>query len=1063
MRRTIRQAILVVFAALFSLSALAQTAQFSGRVTDPQGKVVAGASVRIFNQATGVERNVKTNGDGLYVAPFLQPGTFQVYVQSPGFSTVTSDLLTVTVGQALVFDVQLKVGDTGQQVTVTASDQEIDTTDGTVSTVIDRQFVENLPLNGRSFQSLLYMTPGVNLNVGSAVQGEGDGTNGQFVVNGQRGDANYWTVDGVSGNLGYSPGSPGDGAAGAQGGTNLLGSTSALVSVDALQEFRIETSTYAPEFGRTMGGQISIQTRAGTNQFHGTVFDFLRNTDLDSKDWFANYFGLAKSAEIQNDFGGVVGGPILRNKTFFFFSYEGLRLLQPFTQLAIVPDLASRQQAVPQMQPYFNMYPLPTGPDATPGSGLAPESATFSNPASANTYSLRIDHQLFRDLNLFARYSHAPSYQTVRGNGIPSNDVQYNTAITKAGTVGATWTLSPQIVNDARYNYSVGGGTNRADTDSYGGGTPFPGNLYPSPFTNANASVYFGAWFEPDMTVAEGFGSANYIHQNNMVDALSVQRGAHGLKFGVDYRRLTSHFGQSPYQYEPVPVNFTNLLNGTFPFLVVHNYVQGIYLFQNLGVFAQDTWRVNPRLNLTYGLRWDVDFRPSVVRGYPIPALTGFNFADLSNLALGPAGRPAYNTHYGNIAPRIGGAYRVSTNPDWGLVLRGGFGVFYGLDSTEVVNVTALDAGMYPFAGVNVLQNIAFPTSPSDPAVALPAVVPANAQNGNELFGVDPNLNQPYSLQWNAAIEQSLGRAQSLTVSYVGAADSRLVRIEEAVQPTPDFAYAYLLGQGSKSSYHALQVEFQRRLSHGLQALVSYTWSHSIDDGSYGNYYSGSLANSNQNHGDSDFDIRNAFTAALTYQPPALRSNFLTRALTSGWSTDDIVQIRSGPPVDIVDNNVNEYGGNTTTVFRPDIVPGVPQYLKGAQCKAVFAGVGSCPGSRALNPASFMDPPNNGGNPTRQGNLGRNARRALGLMQWDFSAHRDFPIFERVKLQFRGELFNILNHPNFGPFNNAFETGNSYFGESTSMLNQYLGSTGQNQLYTPGGSRSGELALKLMF
>jgi Carboxypeptidase regulatory-like domain len=898
MHRSVRYVILALFVGLVSIAAFAQNAQFSGRVTDPQGKVVAGASIRIFNQATGVERNIKTNSNGLYVAPFVQPGMYQIYVQAPGFTTLSSEPVTITIGQDLIFDAQLKVGDTAQQVVVSASDNEVDTTDGSVSTLIDREFVENLPLNGRSFQPLLLMTPGVNLNAGGGMTGEGEGTDGQFVVNGQRADSNYWMVDGVSANLGYSPGSPGSGAAGTEGSSNLLGGTSAMVSVDALQEFRIETSTYAPEFGRTMGGQIAIQTRSGTNQFHGTVFDFLRNTDLDAKDWFANYYGLKKSAEIQNDFGGVVGGPILSNKTFFFLSLEGLRLLQPYTVVATVPDLATRENAVPAMQPYLKMYPLPTSNvDSPAGSGLSPYTATISNPSTANAYSLRIDHQLMGDLNLFARYSHAPSRQTLRQ--APPNQISHNEGITKTATVGATWTLSPQLVNDTRFNYSVAGGTGSFTTDSFGGGTPFPGNLFPSPFTNQTATICFCNWTGTGTSVTEGVFASQHIHQNNLVNTLSVQRGPHSLKFGADYRRLTPTFGQSPYQAEPIFLSENSLLTGVADYNVIHNYVQGTYLLQNLGVFAQDTWRANSRLSLTYGLRWDVDFQAGVIKGYPLPALTGFSLNDLSNLGLAPAGTPAYNTHYGNIAPRIGGAYRLLTDPDWGLVFRGGFGVFYGLDSTEVVNVTALDSGMYPFAGVRLLMNYPFPTSPSDPQVSLPDVVPANVENQNTLFGVDPNLNQPYSLQWNAALEQSLGKAQSVSLTYVGASDRRLLEVENINAPNPNFNSAYLEAGVGSLNYNAMQVQFRRQMTHGLQVLLSYSWSHSIDDGSYGNYYNGGLGSIRANRGDSDYDIRNAFTTAMSYQPPALNHNFFTRAITSHWSTDNIVQVRSGPPIDV--------------------------------------------------------------------------------------------------------------------------------------------------------------------
>jgi hypothetical protein len=310
-----------------------------------------------------------------------------------------------------------------------------------------------------------------------------------------------------------------------------------------------------------------------------------------------------------------------------------------------------------------------------------------------------------------------------------------------------------------------------------------------------------------------------------------------------------------------------------------------------------------------------------------------------------------------------------------------------------------------------------------------------------------------------------LGSAQSLALSYVGASNKRLLSTEFITNPNPNFASANLVGNAGTSNYQALQARFQRRLTNGLQALVSYTWSHSIDTGSYGAYQNGSFANINANRGDSDYDVRNAFSGSVTYEIPPVKTNVFTRALTSGWSTDNIVQIHSGPPDDIFDfigGNYTAVSSTNAAVFiRPDVIPGQPLYLHGSQY----------PGKKALNPAAFTNPPLNpsSGLPVRQGDLGRNVLRSLGLTEWDFAAHREFNFSERIKLQFRAELFNVLNHPNFGPFNNSFENnnGNMFFGQATEMLNQYLGTNpvvgGQNALYTLGGPRSGQLALKLTF
>lgn len=280
--------------------------------------------------------------------------------------------------------------------------------------------------------------------------------------------------------------------------------------------------------------------------------------------------------------------------------------------------------------------------------------------------------------------------------------------------------------------------------------------------------------------------------------------------------------------------------------------------------------------------------------------------------------------------------------------------------------------------------------------------------------------------------------------------------------PNPNFAATTLVANAGNSDYNALQLQFQRRLASGLQALASYSWSHSVDIGSYGNYANGSFATINSNRGDSDFDIRNTFSLAFTYNVPNIGRNAFTKAIIGGWSTQNIIQVRSAPPVDVIDKAFTALTSTNSAIqIRPDLVSGQPLYLHGSQY----------PGGKALNPNAFVNPPGNPttGLPLRQGDLGRNALRAFGLTQWDIAVHRDFPIHESVNLQFRAELFNVLNHPNFGAYNSAFGTGDPYFGQATRMLGQSLmgqglqGGGAFNSLYQLGGPRSVQLALKLVF
>src|SRR5713226_3669124 len=284
-------------------------AAVSGLVTDPQGRAVVNTAIVLTNVNTGVAYQTKTNGEGIYRVNGLQPGIYRANVSKDGFKSIVKADIEFHVQDQLSINFALQLGSVMETITVEAGAPLVNTTDAAVSTVVDRQFAENIPLNGRSFQSLIQLTPGVVLTANNGFD------TGQFSVNGQRANANYWMVDGVSANIGISASpSPGSGIAGTLGSTSVLGGTNSLVSVDALQEFRIQTSTYAPEFGRTPGGQISIVTRSGTNQFHGTAFDYLRNDFLDANDWFANNTDLPKPQERQNDFGGTFSGPILKDK-----------------------------------------------------------------------------------------------------------------------------------------------------------------------------------------------------------------------------------------------------------------------------------------------------------------------------------------------------------------------------------------------------------------------------------------------------------------------------------------------------------------------------------------------------------------------------------------------------------------------------------------------------------------------------------------------------------------------------------------------------------------------------
>ncbi|HKO60747.1 MAG TPA: TonB-dependent receptor, partial [Pyrinomonadaceae bacterium] len=677
---------------------------------------------------------------------------------------------------------------------------------------INQTFVENIPLNGRSFQSLIGLTPGV-VTTASTFNDQG-----QFSVNGQRADANYFTVDGVSANFGVTGFiAMMQSASGALPALSASGGTNSLVSVDAMQEFRIQTSSFAPEFGRTPGGQISIATRSGTNSFHGTLFEYFRNDVLDAPDWFVNFNGLAKPETRLNDFGGVVGGPIVKDKAFFFFSYEGQRVRQPSTLQTVVPDAQSRQQAPVAMRPYLNAFPVANG--SALAAGVAQFNASFSNPSSLDAYSIRIDYSVKPNLNLFSRYNYSPSNLDQRGPVFSSGRVLSATnslaSSVHTATVGLTQLVTPEISNEVRLNYSNHRIGIKFFMDNFGGGVPVPDSvLFPSGITSTNGTLLFV--ISGVGQYVQGKQGTDEQRQVNVIDNLSVLKGAHQLKFGVDYRWLAPFSSPAAYHqfvaFSGVNNTPGGALSGTALFAQSSSFQANALLSQNFSVFGQDTWKITPRLTMTYGLRWDVN-----------PALRGKNpendpftvngFNNPATMTLAARGTPLYETTYGNFAPRIGFAYQLSGIRNWGAVLRGGFGVFYDLGQGSLGGVSSF----FPYIADRNFSLAPFPLNPQD---ASPPALNANLPVATMLLS-DPHLKLPRSYQWNAAIEQSIGNNQSLSLTYLGAIGRELLRVTNLFNVNPNFEFIALTDNSATSDYNALQMKFQRRISRGLQALAS--------------------------------------------------------------------------------------------------------------------------------------------------------------------------------------------------------------------------------------------------
>jgi hypothetical protein len=1026
-----------------TLSAQSTHASLTGRISDPAKALIVDARVAAVRAGTNARYETTTNASGKYYLANLPPGDYRIEVERRGFKKIVKPDVTLHVQDALELDFEMTLGPLSETVTVGAGAPPVNTESATVSTVVDRRFVENLPLNGRSFQTLLTLTPGVVLT--PTVFND----QGQFSVNGQRADANYFTVDGVSANFGVTGFvALGQTANGSLPAFSASGGTNSLVSVDAMQEFRIQTSSFAPEFGRTPGGQVSILTRSGTNDFHGTLFEYFRNDVLDARDWFVNFNRLAKPAERQNDFGGVLGGPVIKDHSFFFFSYEGLRLRQPSSLQTAVPDAASRQQAPPAVRPYLNAFPVANG--ASLGAGLAQFNASYSNPSTLDAYSIRVDQVVNPTASLFGRYNYSPSSSAQRGPFFSSGRVLSTTnsasSSVHTATVGLTQQLRPGVGHEVRLNYSNHRVGLKFAMDDFGGAAPLPDSLlFPAGYSSANGIFLFAVAGVGQY--GQGKSGTNEQRQINLIHNLSAAKAGHQLKFGLDYRWLAPF--SSPFAYQQF-VFFSGMtaapggaLSGTASFAQATAFQGNALVSKNLSLYGQDTWGITPRLTVTYGLRWDVN--PPLKgkhRAHDPFTVVGLN--DPATMTLAPRGTPLYETTYGNVAPRLGLAYQLGGRPHWETTLRAGFGLFYDLGHGSMGGVSSF----FPYSASKNFAPGAFPLSPQD---AAPPVVSVNPPAATILLA-DPHLKLPRSYQWNVALEQSVGSSQSLSLTYLGAVGRDLLRSTKLFNVSPDFQSVVLTDNSATSDYHALQLKFQRRLSRGLQALASYAFSHSIDiastDAANNRSTPGTVASPNVDRGDSDFDIRHSFTAGATYSLPSPGSHELVRALLGGWSLNCIVFARSALPVDIVGAIFN--GAGVTLSPRPDVNPGVPLVLYGAQH----------PGGKIFNRAAFTAAPAG-----RQGNLGRNVLRGFGASQADVALHRQFPVTEQVRLGFRAEVFNVFNHPNFGNPNNTLTS--PLFGRSTQTLANSLGSGGANgglnPLYQIGGPRSVQFGLKLQF
>jgi hypothetical protein len=716
----------------------------------------------------------------------------------------------------------------------------------------------------------------------------------------------------------------------------------------------------------------------------------------------------------------------MKDRTFFFASYEGARLGLPQSQVLQVPSKFAREQAPSALAPFIDAYPLPNGPPVSGTAFTAPFTQNVSNTATLDAGSIRIDHVFNDHFSAFSRYNRAPSSIVLSGF-----NQQTTITNTQTLTVGTNMALGSRIVNTLRGNYSTQDSGLSFALNSSGGATPLDPALLTGSLSPSSTFLEFATF---DTTVyATGRNARNDTKQINLVDDLSWSHGAHQLKFGGDYRDIV--LDKRPFQNELIYNVSTvqNFLATGRVSLIPATATRAQLSAHALSLYGQDTWKISDRLTSTFGARWELSPAPSSAGGTVLAAWE--NTSTPAAIALAPPGTSLWKTTYTNFAPRFGIAYSLTQKGDF--VLRAGGGLFYDL----AVGQTAQLATSFPNFSSALPATVSLPMVGTVPSLPVLSSQPpfSSAQ------GYASDLSLPRSYQWNVALEKSFGARQAISATYVGQAGRDLLRQEALFRPNPNFTGAFLLKQNNaESNYHALQLQYRRRLSAGIQALLNYTWAHSTDNASDDlvTGLSDTVISAANDYASSDFDVRHSFSGAVSYDIPAAAKSGFIALLTGHWSVQSVVVARTGLPFNALVAGVGIQG---TAFTRPDLVPGQPLWITDPT-----AG-----GGKRLNADAFEKPTT-----PRQGTEGRNDIPGFGLTQIDLAVGRKFPLTERANLQFRADAFNVINHPNFANPSGVVGFGPSFL-QSSAMLNQRLG--GLNPLFQEGGPRSLQLSLKVGF
>ena len=1013
------------------------TATISGVVTDESGGVIPGVSVEATNLDTGIMRIATTGDEGRYQLPNLSVGSYQVEASLPGFQTGVRTGITLTIGREALVDFSLSVGEISERVTVTGEAPLVETTRSVLTDLVGQQQIEDLPLNGRSYTQLALLQPGVT-TLGSQNFSSISGGGAKLSMAGARSTNTYFYLDGteVKDSFGHTPGS----AAG-----QTLG-------VDTIREFSVVVSSFSAEFGGS-GGVISSVTKSGTNDLHGSVFEYHRNSALDAR----NFFDRGDPPPFKrNQFGFTLGGPIASDKTFFFGSYEGLRERLSTTRIINSPSNDVRNGTFPiivhpEVQRYIDVMPIPNGRDNGDGSGEYIDTA--SRPVDEDYFMIKVDHQFSDSDALFVRYTLDDASRIQ-----PRNYDQFFTeAETRSqyATIEYNKILSPTWLNTFRFglNRSLGGDINRVEgLDASFNFIDEPDRIPPT-LTIGTIAEWGGS------NAADRFSIVNVFQYT---DKLTYTKGRHSIRAGVDVYRYQLNGSNRPRlhgrtrfnSYEDFLEGRTRRLEFLFP------GTGGMRGFRQTvpGFYIQDDFQIRPNLTLNLGLRFEFVTIPTEVAGRISNLRDVYGDTDLT------VGDPFFLLPKNNFGPRFGFAWDPFGTGKTSL--RGGFGIFH-------MQMTYVN-WRFP-----ALQNPPFTTRtqtdfPLDetgkPAVNFPPVIDFDAPRpppnpAAQMF----DIKTPYMMQYNMTLQRELWSDMMFALSYVGSHGVHLGRLQTAnineftVRPdgmkfwergapklNPAFGAIDLRQFDTNSSYNSMQLRVTKRFTEGLQFQTSYTWSNAIDEsigqegfsGGGWDAFSMDPFDRSRDRGPSSWDLRHNFVANFTYDLPfGSGMGGAAERLLGGWQTSGILNMNTGNP-SVVTVRFNNSRNGIIPSFNPSERPDL---VAGKDNNPVLGGP-----DKYLDASSFVV-----AEPGTMGNLGRNTITQPGLVTFDFSLIKETYVSEEVSVQFRAEFFNLFNRANFAaPSGTVFSSSRS--------PDRVSGSFGRIRR-TKTSSRQIQFALKLLF